>query len=48
MAPEVITGNYNEKCDIWSLGVMFFKLLVGSHPFYCNDKMVLFSKIQTQ
>ena len=33
MAPEVIEKNYNEKCDIWSCGVIAFILLAGTPPF---------------
>ena len=33
MAPEVILGNYNESCDLWSIGVIMYILLVGSVPF---------------
>ena len=33
MAPEVFTGNYNEKCDIWSVGVIFFTMVTGHQPF---------------
>ena len=24
---------YNEKCDIWSLGVIIFKMIFGEYPF---------------
>jgi len=34
MAPEVLTGHYDYKCDLWSIGVIAFKLLCGSLPFY--------------
>ena len=33
MAPEVINGRYTEKCDIWSVGVIAFSLLLGYFPF---------------
>jgi len=37
IAPEVINGDYNEKCDIWSIGVIMFILLTGNPPFNGND-----------
>ena len=33
MAPEVIYGFYNEKCDIWSCGIVLFTLLSGKSPY---------------
>jgi serine/threonine protein kinase len=34
MAPEIWEGKaYNEKVDIWSLGIVMYYLLTGSHPF---------------
>ena len=33
VAPEVIRAQYDEKIDIWSLGVIVFLLLSGETPF---------------
>ena len=33
VAPEVIEGPYDLKCDIWSLGIIMDLMLTGSHPF---------------
>lgn len=33
VAPEVIRGSYDERCDNWSLGVITYLLLSGDTPF---------------
>ena len=33
IAPEVLNKSYDEKCDMWSVGVITFILLSGSPPF---------------
>ena len=33
VAPEVILGSYDEKCDVWAMGVICFLLLSGVPPF---------------
>ena len=41
MAPEVIYGKYDEKCDVWSCGVILYMLLCGLPPFFSlNEKEV--------
>lgn len=40
MAPEVLERKeYNEKCDIWSLGVITYQMLFGCSPFFRSDKL---------
>lgn len=39
-ASEVLKGEYTEKCDIWSLGVIIHTFLSGLPPFYGSDAEV--------
>lgn len=39
MAPEIIKGEtYNEKVDIWSMGVITYMLLTGRNPYPGKNK----------
>ena len=46
VAPEVLNGNYNEKCDIWSAGVILYILLSGDPPFNGSNDSAIYKKIK--
>ena len=46
VAPEVLEGTYDYKCDIWALGILTYVMLFGKYPFDDQNKSVLFDKIK--
>lgn len=46
IAPETIKGEYDEKCDMWSIGVILYYILSGKFPFTGNSNFEIFEKIQ--
>ena len=47
IAPEVLQNGYNEKCDLWSCGIILYILLSGAPPFYGKNEKEIFNKILT-
>ena len=45
MAPEIITGNYDTKCDVWSCGIILYIMLCGHPPFNGRSEAEIMSKI---
>ena len=46
IAPEVLNKNYDERCDVWSIGVILYILLSGKPPFNGNDENEILEKIK--
>lgn len=45
VAPEVLKGNYNNKCDVWSCGVLMYLILCGYPPFFGSSRKSVAKKI---
>ena len=48
LAPEIILNKgYNYSVDFWSLGIIFFELLIGKDPFHNKDPIIIYQNILT-
>lgn len=45
MAPEILSEDcYDEKCDIWSIGICTIEMIMGNAPYAdCNPMQALVS-----
>ncbi len=48
VSPEILKGDYTEKCDIWSAGVILYIFLSGDPPFNGPNDQAIYSKITEQ
>ena len=46
IAPEVLSRNYTELCDLWSCGVIMYILLTGRPPFNGSNEEEIMKKIK--
>ena len=46
IAPEVLSGKYNEKCDVWSIGVILYILICGYPPYEGKTNQEILKLIQ--
>ena len=46
MAPEVFSKKSDEKCDIWSCGVVLYLLVIGKYPFNGKDQKEIIRNIK--
>jgi len=46
IAPEVLNKSYNEKCDLWSCGVISYIILSGQPPFNGASDQEIMKKVR--
>ena len=48
MSPQILSKEpYTSKCDIWSVGILYYEMLFGSHPWIGKGIVDLYTKIES-
>ncbi|CAG9326259.1 unnamed protein product [Blepharisma stoltei] len=45
IAPEVLSGSYSNKCDLWSVGIIMYTMMSGDLPFFSDTQSEIFRQI---
>lgn len=49
MSPEILNGQlYNYSVDFYTLGVLFYEMVVGLPPHYSENKLQMYNDIKTK
>ncbi|EER18260.1 Calcium-dependent protein kinase, putative [Perkinsus marinus ATCC 50983] len=47
VSPQVLQGDYNESCDLWSCGVIMYILLCGYPPFHGDTDAQILARVRS-